>query len=340
MAVKAEIYSPQEFQFAYKAETSYGTKLNTTMSLMNVDDLVSVQRDVTQTLEPRSGSSGRVLSASDINTTDKGGHRSTISMSVILDNALMIVLLEQIVGKAKATIGNITEAITLDYNYTPAEILDNEVMSTNLGGFTLCMISPIANESIYFTGCVLEQIVIKAERTADGGRFHADLTWATEYRPADAAAAPTTPTLYGASFHYLRELLLRTVDAEDLVVNKLELTITNPGIWAGYQGSNGDPEAMTRAIPRVEPSLLLGVKYDTYTAPYWQTFRANSIMSIELGAKAGTWDHADNTFGFKAAFAKLKGNPQPAGTDQGVFQDIEFELGASTAGVILTAAVG
>ena len=331
-AVDVNTYNMKEFQFALKPEAAVGTKLNTSMQLLQLAGDVTVSKEVIQDTTQRAGV-GRTMKVADVHTTDKGGVRTTLSVPVVLDTTVDTMILE---GLTWVETGASPSSVDIAYDYAPSALAHGGAPSaTNIGTFTACMISPIANESRYWVGACIEAATISMDIGTDGGRRTATLTIVTEYYEEDAAAAPTGMSAYGATYRYLYELgTTKTIGGDVMVMNKLELTITNAVSYFGFQGSNGDPEGVQRAVSggRIEIAATAGVKYDSNTAEHWQNQRAGTIFALELSNNA-TW--ASATFGLKADYCKLNAEVVPGDTDQGAFQDLSFIIGASTSGDVI-----
>ena len=72
MALDGAAYSPKEFQVAIKAESTIGTANVSSMQLVNVDSVEMPNFNLTQVLDVRSGSDGRVFDVDDALTDEKG----------------------------------------------------------------------------------------------------------------------------------------------------------------------------------------------------------------------------------------------------------------------------
>jgi len=321
MAIDSGVYSPSEWRVAIKPEAAVGTKLATTMNLLNADGMINHSTELVQTLDIRSGV-GRTLKAADVFTTDKGGILHTIEVPLVMDTTIDTMLHEACIG---VVTGASPASVDIDSNYAPATILHGGApASANIGTYTLALINPISDKSIFFVGCILQTLAVTMDRATEGGRRHATCTFVTRYRPADGATDPTSMTAYGATFRYLREMsTTKKIAGDDIVLNKLNYTINNPAVFVGYQGTNGDPELVARGIGGIDAKLTVGLKFDANTREHWEFRRDGDNMTVEISDNA-TW--ASATVGIKAALAKIISDVQPAGTDEGVFQDVELQL--------------
>lgn len=331
-SVDVNTYSMKEFRFAIQAEAAIGTKVNSGMQLLNLNGDITVAKEVVQDTTQRSGE-GRTQKAADTHTTDKGGQRTTITVPIILDTTVDNMLHEALLWTA---VGSSPASYDVAYNYAPTAQGHNTAPDNTNDVFTACLISPITNESRYWVGVCLESMTVTMEAGTDGGRRTATLTFVTAYYEADAAAAPASGLVaYGASYRYLYDFNAeKQVGGDDVILNKVEYTITNPVSFAGFQGANGDPEYIQRAVNggRIDVSLVLGLKHDSNTAEYWQNHRAGDNFVIDIADNA-TW--ASATFGINVGVAKINSEVTPGDTEAGVFQDVSFMCEADTSGDII-----
>ena len=77
------------------------------------------------------------------------------------------------------------------------------------------------------------------------------------------------------------------------LINNLSLTIENPAVALGAQGTNAEPELIARAVPEFTVTLAAGVKYDAETEMLLEAFRdpgndSNIQFYAMQGAPAGT----------------------------------------------------
>lgn len=328
-ALETAIHSLQEFGVAIVAETTVGTNPGTTMQRLNVDGLVGLTLPLVQAIEPRSGES-RVQDKKHIFVTDYGTGPYTVQVPLVLDTTVDNILHENVMGATEAA--TTPASVDLVYNYLPAAYANaTGSISDNLHTLTVALISPVTGETIYLTGACVTELSVSVDSGTDGGRRHATATFSTFHRPADAGTAPTTPTDYGTTYRYLRDLTaLKTVAGDAVVINKLEYTISNPLNAAG-SNSSGNPEILTRAVTpnKVTATGIIGVKYDANTAEHWQTRRAGTTIELVF-ANFATWASASNTYGLMCEQALIT-DVSDAATDMGVFRDISVEFMADVA---------
>jgi len=330
-ALDVNTYSMKEFQFALKPEAAIGTKLSTSMQLLQLTGDVTIAKEVIQDTTQRGGV-GRTSKVADVHTTDKGGVRTTLTVPIIMDTTVDKMLHEAVMWSPVSTS---PASYDVAYNYAPTAQGHGTSPDNTNDFFTCALISPITAASRFFVGCVVEAMTVSMEAGADGGRRAATLTIVTAYYEADAAAAPTGMSVFGASYRYLYDYTTKkSVGGDDIVTNKIEYTISNPVSFVGFQGANGDPELVQRAVNggRIEVSLMIGVKLDSNTTEHWENHRDGDGFAVEISDNA-TW--ASSTFGIKAAFCKLNGEVTPGDTEGGAFQDLPFMCLASTIGDVI-----
>ena len=334
MAIVSTTYAPNEWQFAMKAETTTGTANVATMQRINVDDIVSMSQEVTQTLDPRSGP-GRTVKFADAFVTDKGGHKTSVSVSGVFDTTVAPLLLSNALGIA-VTSG--PASYNMAASYAPAARATGATTGTIINTFTFALVPPISNKTIILVGCVCSSLEVTFDKGTEGGRGHFSATFETAYNPLAGQNTPASMAAYGATFRYLREFTaVKSINvaaggAVDLVLNKVAYTINNNVVYSGFQGANGDPELIQRAIPAADIGLMLGVKYDTNTESLWDSRRAGKNISVIVTNHATP---ASVTFGITAAFCQVDSDVSPAGTDAGVFQDLSLKCLGSTSGDII-----
>jgi hypothetical protein len=329
MAISKLTFSPTEFQFAVKPESTVGTKNTTTMQRVNVDDIVSVSSEVVQTLDPRSGE-GRTLKTADVHTSDQGGMLTTISMSGVFDDTIAPLFLSNALGIA---VGSSPASFDMAYNYAPVTVGHGDVSSITTS-MTVAFVSPIDAKTRIYLGCVISSLEVTWDGATEGGRGRFSATIETRYRPVEDQPTPTSMSAYGATYSYLREFgTTKTIGGSDVVLNKLGYTIENPVTYAGFQADgDGDPETMQRAIPSANIKIMAGVKFDANTEGLWNDRRDGTTLAVVFSNNA-TW--ASATFGIKADYCKLDSEVSPSGTDAGVFQDLSLVATASTSGDII-----
>ena len=323
MAVDNAIYQMSEWEFLAQAETVLGTAITTGMQRLALNGDVSISTEIDQTLDIRSGV-GRTLKTQDVYTNALGGKKTTISVPIIMDTTVDTLLHENAMGIATSTS---PASVDMQSDYAPDGTLHG---ATHGGGNTISLtcylVSPESGETRTFVGCVITQLVGTMDAGAEGGIRTAVLTIETDYWPVVGSAftGAASNVAYGGTYRYLREYTTRTVLASTPVINKLEYTITNPMTTAGFQGTYGDPEIVTRAIGGASVTMVIGIKYDANYGALWESYRdGTTITDLEI-SNNGTW--ASATLGFKSIQCKIIDLPDPSQADSGVFQDVTVQF--------------
>ena len=104
-----------------------------------------------------------------------------------------------------------------------------------------------------------------------------------------------------------------------------------PSAWNGFQGANGDPEAISRSVPEIEVLIDGTVKVDSNTASFHKAMADGDTVATELSDNA-TWASATN-FGVQATYGKIIG---VAENDAGsAYYDVNLKCFASTSGSVI-----
>ena len=318
------IYTDSQFKAAFVEEATMGTKNVTTMQKLNITGDPTVTEGLTQDLSPRTGASGRVQPLADNYVKAGCGQVSTISFPVTLDTTVFPLL---VAGAIDAAVGTSPAGYAMAYDYQPSEA-SHGVSSDRT--YTVAWVSPETGATRIAVGCVITELSISAERLSDGMRFSGNVTFSTGYKLLDSEAAPSGLVAYGDTYRFLSELSAKvSVGGDDVALRSVEFTISNPATWAGWQGTDGNPQLMTRAIPKATITGTLDVKYDANTAALWESRRSGTAIAVELSDNA-TW--ASATFGFKGAYGVVTGDVNPTRSDEGMFMSLPLEFTASTSG--------
>ena len=329
MAISTLTFAKNQWQAAVMGETNTGVKNSALMKLLNFDGDVTVTSEVTQKLDPRS-SVGRTVKVLDMLTTDEGGHLTTISFSMPMDTTMGTYLLTNAITGTRA--GETPYSYDLPYDYAPDARGYNETSGSEKTSFTFALVSPITANTRFFTGCCITGFEVVWDSATDGGRGVANVTMETKFRPANGTTDPTSMVAYSTNYSYLHDIVaVKTIDGNDVVLNKLGYNISNPTVFGGEQGTYGEPETITRGNTAVIATITAGVKFDANTQDLWESRRDGDIIEVVFANAA--WGSA--TLGFKASYCKITNDVQPVDTDGGVFQDVELFCGGSTSGDLI-----
>jgi hypothetical protein len=313
MALDGQAFSPKQFQLAIQGEAAIGTAdVDGNMNLVNIDSISMPSLNLTQVFDVRSGSGGRVADVDDILIDEKGVTKE-ITFSGVFDQTIAPVLLNNICGGATVS----SDLITIPYNYQPDE-LQTGASGDATKTLTLAIVNPktsvdngsnYVNRSMIFAGCVITSLSITGDMSNESGRLKFSATARTGYLSNFTEADPSVAaafTAYGTSFYSLATLsggVKRTIaGAADSVIQSFSLNIENPTEFVG-QSTNGNPDAIVRAIPEISVTLDATVKYDSNSASYFEAQKANTDVISNL-ANDATIGSA-TSFGFIGSYGRI-----------------------------------
>ena len=311
MGLDGQAFSPKQFQLAIDVEATIGTaKIDDNMNLVNIDNIEMPSLNLTQVLDVRSGTSGRVADSADVFIDEKGVTKE-ISFSGVFDTTIAPILLNNILGGATVS----EDLITVPSNYQPDELQTGA--SSGAGKtLTFAIVNPVTNDGssdenrcIILPGCVLTSLSITGDMANESGRLRFSATARTGYLSSYDQANPNGSsafTAYGSNYYSLATLsggTLRTIaGAADSVIQSFSLNIENPAEFVG-QSTNGNPDAIVRAVPELSVTLDSTVKYDSNTADYFSAFKAGTEVVSNLANNA-TLANA-TSFGFKGSYGRI-----------------------------------
>ena len=333
MALDGAAYSPKEFQLAIVAESTIGTANVSSMNLVNVDSVEMPNFNLTQVLDVRSGSSGRVFDVDDALTDEKGVTKE-ITFSGVFDQTVAPFLVQNCIGLAA-----VSDVTTIPATYTPPELETGDNSSVTIADtITIAVIAPATsggNRSIIFPGCTITSLSISGDMANESGRLRFTATARTGYISSFTQAAPSTPTAYGTSYYSLATLAgtaKKTIaGAEDCVIQSFSLNLENPSEYVGQNDANGNPEAIVRAVPEISATLDATVKYDNQTAEFPTTMKAGTTVISNLANDATIADAT--SFGFIGSYGKI--TSVAYNEANAMMYDVSVKFGASGANAML-----
>lgn len=296
MALDGSAFSPKEFGLAIQAESAIGTAIVNGMTRINVDSVEMPNFNLTQVLEARSGSSGRLTDADDVFISDKGVKRE-ITFSGICDDTTLPFLLQNATSVAESS-----DIVTVEDTYSPPVLETGESSAINKS-ITIAILQPAVtggNKNIIFPGCTITNFTITGDMGNESGRLRFSATAATGFTPSYAQAAPTV-AVYGTTFYSLATLSgIKTIaGAADCVVQSFNLNIENPSEYVGQGDSSGNPESIVRSIPEMIMTMDATVKYDNNTAGFPDTMKAGTNVATLLCDQT-TIANSSTKFGIQA----------------------------------------
>lgn len=308
MALDGQALSPQEFKLAFKPETTIGTANVATMRLINVDSVETPALNITQVLDVRTGS-GRTAKTTDMFTDEKGTVKE-ISFSGIADTTVLPILLQAITTTA---VGSSPASYDIAGAYTPPEIQFGASVSDNLNTFTVAISHPETgnDHSMIFKGCVLTSLSLSGSMATQSGRISMSGTFQTRSLGVYNNARPTSTGAFGSTFYNMSTFGessnqtngVRVAGIDDCVMSDFTLNIENPSEFVGFD-SDGNPQAIARAIPEVSVTFDATIKADDNTSGLHASLVAGATnLTTELTNHA-TFSSA-TTFGIKIANSVL-----------------------------------
>ena len=158
-----------------------------------------------------------------------------------------------------------------------------------------------------FPGCTISSLQITGDMGNESGRLRFSATARTGYIAEFNQAAPTVAA-YGdnTGFYSLATFSgAKTIaGCADSVIQSFSLNIENPSEFVGQADSNGNPEAIVRAVPEISATLDATIKYDANTS--------GLMNSMNTGADAPTLlcthdalSNASTTFGIQGDEARI-----------------------------------
>ena len=323
MALDGAAYSPKEFQLAIVAESNIGTPVVSSMQLVNVDSVEMPNFNLTQVLETRSGSSGRVFDVDDAHIDEKGVTKE-ITFSGVFDTTVAPLLVQNCAGIAESS-----DVVTVPYNYTPPE-LETAASSAIQKTITIAVIAPATsggNRSIIFPGCTITSLSISGDMANESGRLRFTATARTGFISSFTQAAPSSPSAYGTSYYSLATL----AGAKDCVIQSFSLNLENSSEYVGQGDANGNPEAIVRAVPELAATLDATVKYDNQTAEFPTTMKAGTTVISNL-ANHATIGSA-SSFAFIGSYGKITNVSYNEAN--AMMYDVSVKFGASSTNAML-----
>ena len=292
---------------------------------MNVDPVEMPDFGLTQVRDPRQGA-GRTQKAVDIYTQEQATIK-TIPFSGVADKTVLKVLVENVVATAVSTS---PASYDIVYNYSPPELLHGAASGATKT-YTVAVINPEGSTTMVFPGCTCTELTISGDLSDESGRIKYSGVWTTRYNVSFGQASPTK-TAYPVTFYHLWDMdTTKTVAGiATSILNSFSCTINNPSDYVGF-GALGIPEAINRAVPKIEVLYNASIKVDANTAGIEDTWTDGTNGALELSDHA-TWASA-TVLGFKAATSDIVSVGFNAISS--MYYDVEAECTADTSGDVI-----
>ena len=314
MTFDPQSYGPSEFLMAIKPEAVIGTGLVTTMQRVNIDVPLSFPELNTVVDFPVKSGVGRTAKTVDKFVCETGTLRS-IPFTATADTIVLPLLIQNILTNTIS--GAIYNAA---FQYLPP-LLEHGAASDVTKTFTVAApISPEGSNTVIFPGCVLQDLEIVIGSLEDrNGQAKINGNFVTQYKPTFAQAIPSSMAVYGNTYYYLDDFTTTRTFAgkSNVTIDGLTITINNISKYEGFQGANGDPESISRAVGSPgELSVMAAaiLKYDSNTADLLENYKDGGIAAAcELSNNASF--ASASGLGLKIAAGSI--NEQPALNDKG-----------------------
>ena len=305
MALDGAAFSPKEFGLAIQAETAtLGTKKTDGMTRVNVDSVEMPAFNLTQVMDARSGSAGRVADGDDV-FIDQKGVTKEISFSGVLDTTVAALLIQNCIAKEDSS-----NIVSIAYDYAPPELETGDTSSLTIADtITIAVLNPStgSNHNMILPGCVITSLTISGDMGDESGRLKFSATARSGYIAEFNQAAPTV-SAYGTTFYSLATLssgdAKKIAGCDDPVVQSFSLTVENPAEFVGQNDANGNPDAIVRAVPEISVNLDATVKYDANTGTLMNTMNTGANAAFYMGTHATIGD-SSTTFAFESANARI-----------------------------------
>jgi len=279
MAISATSYSPKDFQLAFVPETTIGTAITSSATLINIDSIEMPSLNPQQVLDIRHGL-GRTLKAVDIFVTDSLSVRE-ISFSGVADNVVMPELVENITGDS-------SDSYAILNNYEPAGMkVGTGSISDTAHTVTVILDNPSAGYQMIFAGCVLTSLTVSGDIGEESGRLKVSGTFKTGMKPdlSPGSAATFGTTAHFNDNYYMSEYAVgesgatvQVAGISDPVMKSFSFTIENDAQFMGFD-DDGNYQIIQRALPEVTATLDAVIKYDGQTEGLIETFAQQTSAS-------------------------------------------------------------
>jgi hypothetical protein len=264
----------------------------------------------------------RVLRPTDHIKVYKGGSFTWSFSDYAVENEAVLQLLLQLVSEDDSPSGS-------------AQILGNQGTvvyeeGASTGEYACVVISsPDADEDKLMFSSILQELTLTLDPSVNGGRMTASGVFWSGYQPVigtEGTSANATGVDYTQGFF---DCTTMSIGGDDVVLNKFEVTISNPATRVGYSTVNsieGEPSAYNRG-GQISVTGSLSAKLDDNVTDTIVDFRAGASVNISIGDGAA--------IDFDIPTAKYTGYTHTS-TDSGVFIDLPFMGTADGSGALIT----
>ena len=264
----------------------------------------------------------RILRPTDHISVYKGGSFTWSFSDYAVESEVLLQLLLQLVSEDTSPSG------TVQILGNQATVVYEEGVST---GEYACVVisSPDTDEDRLMFSSILQELTLSLDPTANGGRMTASGTFWSGYHPkidTENTSANATAVDYTQGFF---DCTTMSIGGDDVVLNKFEVTISNPAQRVGFSTVNsveGEPSAYMRG-GQISVTGSLSVKLDDNSTDTITDFLNGTSVNISIGDASA--------IDFDMDTCKYTGYSHTS-TESGVMIDLPFMATADGSGALIT----
>ncbi|HAI40146.1 MAG TPA: hypothetical protein DCM40_19665 [Maribacter sp.] len=280
-------FSSKEFQVAIKGETTAGSAVTTGLLALDVDSISMPSLNVTQALEVRGGGSGRTFKNQDF-FQDNILRTTEISVSGRFhDDEAHRGLFGNITGTDGA---GASPAVASGYSPDPLRYEQTSLTAADYDTFTLYVVAPSTSNAkhIQMPGCVVSNITLSGDVTADGGLIKYSATIVTGQKPNFANTTDLSSAITAYTNGSVRKMSSATetqVKNADVALQSFTTTIDNPVVFTGADNDGSGFEVINRGA-ECSVTTDFQIKYDANTDEFISDFDTQGATPTIMDADA------------------------------------------------------
>jgi len=285
MAIVTQTYRSHEIQIGYAVESTFGTAIADDQNFTSLVefDSISINHGVFQDLSSKRRGSVPHRYNEDAYVSETGMLREITINNLILRKLDLPIFLYALFQNVSEAVG---DPYQKDYTF-PTTITD--IGGSNGMFFTFGIDAHIASYDEKYTSCIVRNMTLKADRTAEDGRLMADITLISGFAGSDTANFSGTWSPSAQAYFNMHKSSNDQIDDTDIVPYSWEITIDNKAVRGGGD-SNGDAEYYHMLDEDADFDLNLSCKYDSAVQAELAAFRAGTETKFELGIGTGGTD--------------------------------------------------
>ena len=312
MALDKTVYSGKQFESYVSIQSdALGTNdVSGTLYKIRTPEINDIDTSAGSTFADAVRSGQRVQRPTDHIATYKGGVFRWSFSDYAVENEAALQMLLQLVSEDSSP--DATVAITGNQ----ATVAYEEGATS--GQYACVVISnPDADEDRLMFSSILQELTLSIDPTQNGGRLTASGVFWSGYQPvigSEGTSANATAVDYTRGFF---DCTTMSIGGDDVVLNKFDITISNPATRVGYSTVNSithEPSAYNRG-GQISVTGNVSAKLDDNVTDTIADFRAGTSVNISVGDGAA--------IDFDIPTAKYTGYSH-TNTENGVFIDLPF----------------